>query len=85
MSKTLPPFALYTGRGVTEMSAAVPMLYHQKRFATLSLGFFAWSSSQTFGASTTRFDCFQNCTSLRVRSYQPLPTMPCVDGVLPVR
>ena len=67
------------------MSAAVPMLYHQKRFATLSRGFLAWSSSQTFGASTARFDCFQNCTSLRVRSYQPLPTMPCALGCRPVR
>jgi hypothetical protein len=29
--------------------------------------------------------CFQNWTSARERSYQPLPTMPWLDGEVPVR
>jgi len=60
------------------------MAYHQKVFAPVKPGSRARASSQTRGAWTSAADCFQNWTSLSERSNQPLPTMPCTAGSVPV-
>ena len=78
------PSALYIGRGVTEKSAVEYMLYHQNMFAQVSDGSRLRAVSQTFSPETKRFDCFQNWTSAASRLYQPLPTMPCSRGGVPV-
>ncbi len=56
------------------------MLNHQNMLETVNEGSSARATSQTFGACTSAFDCFQNLTSASSREYQPLPTMPCVEG-----
>src|SRR5262249_21677887 len=66
-------------------SALEYMLYHQKSFAQVKPGISRRKPSQIFAPVTSLFDCFQNWTSDNVRSYQPLPTMPCCEGVRPVR
>src|SRR5688572_11890956 len=79
------PSAGYIGRGVTAQSTLVTMLYHQNRFAQVNAESRSRPASQTFLASTKRFDCRHNHTSPSSRKYQPLPTMPCSDGSLPVK
>ncbi len=61
------------------------MLYHQNSFAHVKPGASARSRSQIFEPWTRWLDCFQNWTSASSRLYQPLPTMPCCEGAVPVR
>src|SRR5262245_49819989 len=84
MSGSLRPSEGYIGRGVTDQSAPEYMLYHQNRLAQVNAGSRSRPSSQTFLASTRRFDWRQNQISLKSRKYQPLATMPCSAGSLPV-
>ena len=74
---------------MTATSTEECMLNHQKQLAMVGIGrpaarARARSVSHTLGASTRWFDCFQKCTSCSERSNQPLPTMPCSPGRLPV-
>src|SRR5687768_14743387 len=61
------------------------MLYHQNRFAQVNDGSRFLAASHTVGRCTSLFDCRQNLTSHSSRKYQPLPTMPCSLGRVPVR
>ena len=78
-SGSLPPSARYAGRGVIVTPAVVAMLNHQNSTALR-----ASTSSQMRRAWISRLDWRQNQTSLRSRKYQPLATMPCSLGSLPV-
>src|SRR5438309_2150341 len=61
------------------------MLYHQQMLAQVKLGSIFLAASQIFSPLTSLFDCSQNLISHSSRKYQPLPTMPCSLGCLPVR
>src|SRR4051812_11782852 len=73
------------GRGVTETSALEYMLYHQNSFATLKLGSRRLASSHSFSPCTNWFDCRHSQICDKSRKYQPLPTIPCSRGNLPVK
>src|SRR5690606_33313545 len=60
------------------------MLYHQNMFAHVNSGLSLFARSDIFSERTSLFDCFQNFTSQSMRSYQPLPTIPCSSGNFPV-
>src|SRR5688572_8114829 len=60
------------------------MLYHQNSLAQVKLGSRRLASSHSFSPVTRPFDCRHSHTCARSRKYQPLPTMPCADGVVPV-
>jgi hypothetical protein len=75
---------VYIGRGVTEISALEYMLYHQNSLALVKLGSRRLASSQTLSPATSWFDCRHSQTCDKSRKYQPLPTMPCSRGNLPV-
>src|SRR5215216_3834143 len=72
------------GRGVTEILAVGYMLYHQDSLAQVKLGSRRLASSHSFSPVTSPFDCRHNQTCESSRKYQPLPTMPCADGIVPV-
>src|SRR3989442_880445 len=84
MPGILRPSAGYVGRGVTLQSALECMLYHQKSLAQVKPGRRRRAASHTFSPATRRFDCRQSHTSASSRKYQPLPTMPCSRGSVPV-
>src|SRR5882672_12063676 len=84
MPGSLRPSAGYVGRGVMDQSALEYMLYHQKSFAQVKPGRRRRAASHTFSPATRRFDCRQSQISERSRKYQPLPTMPCWRGRVPV-
>src|SRR3954451_14472830 len=84
MSGSLRPSAGYIGRGVTAMSADEYMLYHQKSFAQVNDASRLRAASQSFSPSTRRFDWRHSQISERSRKYQPLPTIPCSRGSVPV-
>ena len=60
------------------------MLYHQNSLAQVKRGISRRRVSQSFSPRTRWLLCFQNRTSASSRSYQPLATIPCPAGVLPV-
>src|SRR2546427_3700298 len=84
MPGILRPSAGYVGRGATLQSALECMLYHQKSLAQVKPGRRRRAASHTFSPATRRFDCRQSHTSASSRKYQPLPTMPCSRGSVPV-
>src|SRR5690606_81093 len=53
-------------------------------FANVNSEFCFFARSHIFSARTSLFDCFQNFTSQSMRSYHPLPTIPCSAGSFPV-
>src|SRR6516165_8296942 len=85
MSGILRPSAGYIGRGVTAKSAELYMLYHQKSLAQVKAGSRFLAASHTFSPETSAFDCRHSHTSARSRKYQPLATMPCSLGIVPVK
>src|SRR5690606_5970476 len=84
MSGSLRPSAGYIGRGVAEMSAVEYMLYHQNILAQVNAGSRRLAASHSFSPCTSRFDWRHSQISLRSRKYQPLATMPCSRGSVPV-
>src|SRR4051812_12021909 len=66
------------------MSADENMLYHQKNFAQVNDASRLRAASQSFSPSTRRFDWRHSQISERSRKYQPLPTIPCSRGSVPV-
>src|SRR5919107_1844558 len=60
------------------------MLYHQKRLAQVNSGSSARAISQILGRWTSLFDWRQNLISHSSSKYQPLATMPCSSGHVPV-
>ncbi len=77
----LMPHADDLGRAQVGLQAILGVLKH----ATVTDPSMARAASQTFGACTSGFACFQNRTSQSSRLYHPLPTMPCRSGYVPVR
>src|SRR6476619_5413241 len=84
MSGSLRPSAGYIGRGVTEISADEYMLYHQKSLAHVNAGSSRFAASHSFSRWIRWFDWRHSHTSARSRKYQPLATMPCSRGSVPV-
>src|SRR5262245_44004146 len=78
------PSAGYAGRGVTVKSDEPYIANHQQTFALVNFGSRFFAASHTRSPATRCADCFQNATSARSRSYQPLPTTPWEDGASPV-
>src|SRR5438046_9057904 len=84
MPGILRPSAGYVGVGGTLQSSLECTLYRQKSLAQVKPGRRRRAASHTFSPATRRFDCRQSHTSASSRKYQPLPTMPCSRGSVPV-
>ena len=71
-------------RGVTVAVTSVFIAYHQKCLSTFKSGLVRRAISQQLGAWISRWLCRHNHTSPNSRKYQPLATMPCSCGKVPV-
>src|SRR5215472_16074906 len=67
-----------------DRSALEYMLYHQNNLAHVNPGKRRRAACHTFSPATSRLDCRHNQISDCSLKYQPLPTMPCCRGRVPV-